>query len=626
VAAEAAMTFRMTFRLALLVAFLGGLLWLVQHRFLSERPERQHDLRLIPVAAEDVTAVSIRRGSMDVVCVRGPEGWQIERPIKARADDAALARLVSVFEVLTRQETVTEAQRAARGLSLEDYGLAEPAATLDILSAKGRHRLAVGGAAVVGDSVYVRLNGESDIVATAGSLLAVTPRTVDDIRDRRLLRGEPFQIARVDLSWSGSSVRLAREAGRWMVLQPVRFRADPSVVEHLLQDLFGLGADRFVWDPANETNRAGAVRVETYGLGADEAALRVGVWVASDEIGQELVVGKPTPDDPDRVFARMRGSDSVFAVKRQLAERCRLALQDLLDRNVFPIQAGDVGRIEVSQGNRSVQLIRGAGDGWSLAEPVKWKADDAILADRVRLFVALKVAAFQEGATRTPDALGFTPPWCSIRLASSAAGSSPAPERLLISSLPAKDGYVLARFEHADTVFCLPADFAARLGPSPADPLAYRDRRMLAIPPEAVSRLSRVRAGREQTVVRDPAGGWTAVAPPNSAANIEAVTNILAELTALRALRIEYSGPDNPDAYGLNDSATVLTIGVSAGQGIRKSLLMGYRAKTDGIYAMVQGQDVIFVLEKGLVARLTADLAVPTTEGAGMKKPRLPPE
>jgi hypothetical protein len=60
----------------------------------------------------------------------------------------------------------------------------------------------------------------------------------------------------------------------------------------------------------------------------------------------------------------------------------------------------------------------------------------------------------------------------------------------------------------------------------------------------------------------------------------------------------------------------VLTVGVSAGQGIRKSLLMGYRAKTDGIYAMVQGQDVIFVLEKGLVARLTADLVVPAAEGA----------
>jgi hypothetical protein len=619
------MTFRMTFRLALLVAFLGALLWLVRNRFLSERPERLPDRRLISVAAEDVTGVSIRRGGVDVVCVRGPDGWRIEQPLKAGADAAVMERLVSVFEVLTRQETVTEAQRRARGLTLGDYGLAAPTAVLGIQTARGRYELAIGHAAVVGDSVYVRLDAEPDIVATAGALLAVTPRSLDDVRDRRLLRGEPFRVARLDLSWAGASMRLAREGTRWMVLQPVRFRADNAVVEGLLQNLLGLGADRFVWDPAHETNRAAGVRIETYGLGADEATLRAGAWLAEDEIGQELVVGKPMPDDPDRMFAKLRGSDSVFAVKRQVAERCRVALQDLLDRNVFPIQAGDVERVEIRQGNRSVQLLRGPDAGWSLVEPVKWKADDGILTERVQSLVDLKVAAFVEGAARPQESLGFSPPWCSVLLAGAAGTTAPPVERLLVSSLPAKDGYVLARFEQADTVFRLPADTLARLGPSPGDPLAYRDRRMLAIPPEAVSRLSRVRAGQEQTVVRDTDGNWTAVAPPNRAPSLDAVTHILAALTSLRALRIEYHGPENTDAYGLNETATVLTVGVSAGQGIRKSLLMGYRAKTDGIYAMVQGQDVIFVLEKGLVARLTADLVVPAAEGAA-PRPEPPQE
>ena len=58
--------------------------------------------------------------------------------------------------------------------------------------------------------------------------------------------------------------------------------------------------------------------------------------------------------------------------------------------------------------------------------------------------------------------------------------------------------------------------------------------------------------------------------------------------------------PDRP--------ALTLTLGLTGERGIQKSIAMGFRAETDGIFAMVQGQDVVFVLDRKLVEMLTRDL------------------
>ena len=45
------------------------------------------------------------------------------------------------------------------------------------------------------------------------------------------------------------------------------------------------------------------------------------------------------------------------------------------------------------------------------------------------------------------------------------------------------------------------------------------------------------------------------------------------------------------------------------------TLLLGFRAGTDGLYAMVQGEDVVFVLPNALAGELTRDLLVPEVDG-----------
>jgi hypothetical protein len=139
---------------------------------------------------------------------------------------------------------------------------------------------------------------------------------------------------------------------------------------------------------------------------------------------------------------------------------------------------------------------------------------------------------------------------------------------------------------------------------------------MLALYPASVKRISLLKNDKEQTVARNDAGMWASPDGVAGKVDDEAISDILFTLAHLRAIRIERHNPQNLSAFGLDAPAVVLTLGLTGSEAIQKSLIMGFRSKTDGIYAMVQGQDVVFVLDNRVVDRITGDLLKPPNDTA----------
>ena len=67
----------------------------------------------------------------------------------------------------------------------------------------------------------------------------------------------------------------------------------------------------------------------------------------------------------------------------------------------------------------------------------------------------------------------------------------------------------------------------------------------------------------------------------------------------MRATRIEVQDPPDLAAYGLDQPLGVVTFTLSgqADTGIQKTVLVGSEAASDGVYAMLKGQDLVFQLE-----------------------------
>jgi hypothetical protein len=252
----------------------------------------------------------------------------------------------------------------------------------------------------------------------------------------------------------------------------------------------------------------------------------------------------------------------------------------------------------------------------------------------------LRVQAFAETPQTNLVELGLSPPVRVVRLAAdvppaqtnpaSAAASAPAgtpasaPNELLLGYWPPERGSVFARFADGDAVFTMDSGPVRPL--MAVDPLVFRERTMLAVPPSGIRRLSLVKQGAEQTVALDETGKWRAVAPAAREVVPDAIESVLFAVSNLRALRIESLNPEGPTAYGLEPAAATLTMGLTGEEGIKKSIIMGSGAGTEGVYAMVQGQDMVFVLDRSVAAQLTAELVEPVPSQAPGPAPERPTE
>ncbi len=149
-----------------------------------------------------------------------------------------------------------ENQRQARGVTLADYGgrarphrvrRRRPAGQPPWISATFRRcRM----------PLYIRFDLQSDVVATATSLLGVIPRVLDDLRDRRLVAGVPPPSI-MEIKPAQGLIKLVRIANG--SFGAIAARAEQQKVMQYLEQICSLRIAQFVsetmadqWPTASE--------------------------------------------------------------------------------------------------------------------------------------------------------------------------------------------------------------------------------------------------------------------------------------------------------------------------------------------------------------------------------------
>ncbi|MDP6524543.1 MAG: DUF4340 domain-containing protein [Kiritimatiellia bacterium] len=628
-----------------LIVFAGLLLcavWFTMQRREKEDAEGRDVDRFLASVAEDVQLLSVHTADVDIEAFRKGSTWFLRRPLTARADKGEIDRILSVLETLSGREVVSSSQREARDLTLADYGLLEPRARIVIGDRIRRRTLLVGDDAPLGDLVYVRVVGESEVVAVPKVLLSVIPAGAEVLRDRALFHGDVARTSRLEIQSAETGfIQLLRNADGWSIQQPISTRADTGRIEEMLDTLFSSVAREFVWDPPVEdtgnvitpmaaTEVTAESRIEPYGLGEDES-VRVAVWINGNEVGEELLLGKPLAENEELVYAKKKDADSIYGVHKELLNAFSVSVNDMRERTVFKLEPERVGYFAVEKDDHKVVLVKKPETGWWIVEPLQAPADNHVVSDAIGKLTRWEASAFVEGEATDLAAFGLAPPAWSIQL----GGESPlsgapvtdeepkedapppreaeveVPEKLYIS-LPVEDRKIVyASYAGSATVLEMPVAMVEDVRMDPQNALVFRDRTMLAVPVDNVVRLTLTRGDKEQTVSRDEKGAWTKTASPDEMAAAKVIDDALFMVANLRALRIEAQDIADLAIYGLDPPGVMLTLGLTGDEGIQKSVLIGNSAGMDGVYAMVKGQDILFVLPGGLVKALTRDITAP---------------
>lgn len=623
-----AMHGRTTFFLLILSVLLGAFIAIVEWGGKDEGDQDRPNLRLLDIEPENVIYWSFSRDTLFVACANEQGQWIMHQPVEARADSIKLNHMLAVMTKLPRGEIVTAAQRASCSLSLDDYGLGKPLARMVLGDAERRHTLAIGGLSPMKDAVYVQVDNSDAVIATSTNLLDIIPRAEADLRDPRLLAGAPAYVKGLAIKrLGGPLVEIIREGTEWIIHKPITARADWFKVSSLLEQLFNLQIRQFMAERMADPT--------IYGLSDDETILQINIWKDEEKNGLKLCFGNRTNAKGDWIYAAYRGTESVFAVQKDQVDALKVGVSDLRDSRLYFMAAPAIAWIRVEEGEKVLQLQKASSGLWQVTEPAQWKADTRIVEDLINRLNALRVEGFLSSTNpwspmAPPQAgklldLGLEPPSRVIRMADAApvldaatqsvagatapvtqsAGILPTGRTLAMSRpLPGKE-YIYAKFEDEDQIYQLSVAAAVTLA---LDPIAYRDSVVLALAPSDVTKIMLRKKDVVQAVTREGTGPWVPVAPSVGPVNSASITTLLEKTATLRAVRFECSERNDLGIYGLKNPRGSLTFILSGQEGIQKTLILGEASEDLGVYAIVQGQEAVFILPKALADQLLQDI------------------
>lgn len=618
----------MTGWLLISVIALGGYIALVERRGDTSDQRRNEARRALKFSPEAVRALRIESTNGVISCRLENGTWMLTEPVRAPANVAEIQRILFGLESLPKGETITAADQTSRGLDRADYGLQPPRAIISLEGEGIRLRLHVGRTTPLG-TLYVRPDPQDTILSTSTNLLALLPSSPAQWRDRSLLRADPEQVRRIHIRRPDGFLQLVREeSGEWTLQQPVPASADRAAVEAWISSLLSIRVSDFVRDQVTD--------ISPYGYD-NPAAMELTLDLDRAEAPSLTVrLGSATDTNNEYCFALRKPEGAVVSVPVALRDLLSVKVATLRDRRLLHFDVSEVKGFTLQRGGQSVTLEKQA-DQWKITSPAQNDADPEI----VRRFLAEWQSARAEDYLNpsTPDEVtGLNTPYATLTFrrtpTSTVSNTAPVgatttnalidpsvlPDKnalmLRIGARPVTNGWWAAQWGGEPPVLLRPP-MPSLLSPNP---LLYRSREVLRIDPNTVRSLTLAKDGAEQRVERSGPAEWRPPAGENTAVDIVGVRLRISELCRLQALGL-ISEQTTPDAsYGMDHPSATLTITLAGDQGMSKTLIIGNSTEA-GVYAMIRGQNLVFMLDAALASRLKDDLYVRPAPSANTSPP-----
>jgi hypothetical protein len=186
----------------------------ILQRLAFRNPQDFRMKRLSDLTPDRIDRFTIKRDGGEIALERSGQGWEIVRPLRARADDAAVEKLLGSLLGLEIVDFVADSAN-----DLSAYGLEEPRAEFS-MEADGASRpqaLRIGGDVEGGSAVLAQFTARDSVYhlpAKAWSLLQVSP---EDLRDRRIVDLNLDTVDAIHLRMDGKEQVIQHVADGWKV-------------------------------------------------------------------------------------------------------------------------------------------------------------------------------------------------------------------------------------------------------------------------------------------------------------------------------------------------------------------------------------------------------------------------
>jgi hypothetical protein len=300
------------------------------------------------VEKSQISALKLKRAEAKDILLEKGEGWRIVQPLKTRADQSAVAGLLSGLQSLKIERQVVDSAQ-----DLQPYGLDKPQLHLAFLAADIWHHLRIGVKTQIGNNFYASGDEERRVLLITSSSQQSFNKSLIDLRSKELFTIRSNEVDHIDIDRPKGNMALSRlDEKRWQAPAAPKLQVKSLKVESLLNQLVWLRADRFLEDE------------EAHGaqLGLDPPRIRV--QLTGNNTAETLLLGNTTENKG--VYARMAESSDLVVVAVDVLGKLPKELTDLEDRTLFVFEPEQVSALALELDDATTKLER-HGDTWKRA-------------------------------------------------------------------------------------------------------------------------------------------------------------------------------------------------------------------------------------------------------------------
>jgi hypothetical protein len=318
----------------------------------AAKPPSDTPPKILSLTEGDITKVALKKkGSDETVLVKTNGKWQLTAPKPYAADQDAASQLVASAANVSSDRVVED-----KASNLSDYGLNSPSLEVDITGKGGKvSKLLIGDDTPTNSGSYAMLQGDPRVFTVASYVKTGVDKSVNDLRDKRLLTFDQDKLSRVELIARKPGIKetqdieFGRDKDRWQIVKPKPLRADGLQVDEMLRKLKDAKMDLTLSD--DDAKKAAS---------AFASSMPVATVKLTDPSGtQQIEIRKDKTD----YYAQSSVVPGVFKMTADLGTGVDKSLDDFRNKKLFDFGFNDPSKIEMHANGKFFGFQKG-GDDW----------------------------------------------------------------------------------------------------------------------------------------------------------------------------------------------------------------------------------------------------------------------
>ncbi|HTR34746.1 MAG TPA: DUF4340 domain-containing protein [Bryobacteraceae bacterium] len=339
----------------------------------AAKPPANQPPKILTLSDAGITQLVVKKkGAEDVVLQRNKANkWEITAPKPYPADQDTAAQLATSASNISADAVVEP-----KATDLAPFGLTSPSLELDITSKGGKvNKFSVGDDTPTNSGAYAALSGDPRVFTVGSYLKTELGKSLNDLRDKRLLTFEQDKLSRVELLAKKQDIEFGRDKNQWQILKPKPLRADGLQVDELLRKLKDAKMDLTL--SGEDAKKAAS----SFASGSPVATVKL-----TDTSGTEQIEIHKNKDD---YYAKSSVVPGVYKVTAELGAGVDKDLDDFRNKKLFDFGFMDPNKVEMHLNGKFYGLQRSNEDWWSNGKKMDGTSVQSLL-DKLRDLSASK--------------------------------------------------------------------------------------------------------------------------------------------------------------------------------------------------------------------------------------------